>query len=86
MPACELLVVNPAARKLIKENRILQLDGVIAAGQEEGMLSFNDSLYGLIKNGLITKEVGMDISENPEDLNMLLQGIRLSSRKGGILK
>jgi len=28
----------------------------------------------------------MDISDNPEDLNMLLQGIRLSSRRGGILK
>ncbi len=86
VPACELLVVNPSARKLIKENRILQLDGVIASGQEEGMLSFNDSLHQLIRKGLITQEVGMEVSDNPEDLNMLLQGIRLSSRRGGILK
>lgn len=86
VPACEVLVVNPSARKLIKENRILQLDAIIASGREEGMLSFNDSLHDLIKGGLITREVGMDISDNPEDLNMLLQGIRLSSRRGGILK
>lgn len=86
VPACELLVVNPSARKLIKENRILQLDSIIAAGREEGMLSFNDSLHLLIKQGLITKEVGMEVSDNPEDLNMLLQGIRLSARSGGILK
>ncbi len=86
VPACELLVVNPSARKLIKENRIAQLDTVIASGKEDGMLSFNDSLHDLIKSGLITKETGMEVSDNPEDLNMLLQGIRLSSRRGGILK
>ncbi|HDP35398.1 MAG TPA: PilT/PilU family type 4a pilus ATPase [Candidatus Hydrogenedentes bacterium] len=86
VPACEVLVVNPSARKLIKENRILQLDGVIASGKEAGMQSFNDSLYQLIKKGLITQETGMEVSDNPEDLNMILQGIRLSSRQGGILK
>ncbi len=86
VPACELLMVNPSARKLIKENRIMQLDGVIASGQEDGMLSFNDSLHNLIKEGLITQETGTEVSDNPEDLNMLLQGIRLSSRRGGILK
>lgn len=86
VPACEVLVVNPAARKLIKENRILQLNTVIASGKEDGMQTFNESLDALIKEGLITKEVGLEVSDNPEDLNMLLQGIRLSSRRGGILK
>ena len=86
VPTCEVLIVNPAARKLIKDNRIIQLDTVIASGREMGMQSFNDSLHDLLKGELITKEVGMDISDNPEDLNLLLQGIRLSSRRGGILK
>ena len=86
VPACEVLVMNPAARVLIRENRIAQLNTVIASGREEGMQGFNDSLNDLIKEGLITRETGMEISDNPEDLNMLLQGIRLSSRRGGILK
>lgn len=86
VPACEVLVMNPAARVLIRENRIAQLNTVIASGKEEGMVGFNDSLNDLIKEGLITREVGMEVSDNPEDLNMLLQGIRLSSRRGGILK
>jgi len=51
-----------------------------------GMRSFNDSLHVLIKEGYVTEELGMQISENPEELKMLLQGIQLSSRKGGILK
>ena len=86
VPACEILVMNPSARVLIRENRIAQLNTVIASGKEEGMQGFNDSLDNLIKAGLITREAGMEISDNPEDLNMLLQGIRLSSRRGGILK
>lgn len=86
IPACEVLVVNPAARKLIRENRILQLNTVIVSGKEEGMQTFNDSLNELIRKGLITKETGMEVSDNPEELNMLLQGIHLSSRRGGILK
>lgn len=86
VPACEILFNTPAARKLIKDNRIAQLEMAIQQGREEGMQSFNDSLYDLIRTGLITVDTGMEISDNPEDLNMLLQGIRLSSKRGGILK
>lgn len=86
VPACEALVVTPAAKKLIKENRIMQLDTIISGGKEEGMLTFNDSLHDLIKADLIKLETGLEVSDNPDDLNMLLQGIRLSARRGGILK
>jgi twitching motility protein PilT len=86
VPACEILFNTPAVRKLIKENRISQLEVAIQQGREEGMQSFNDSLYDFIRRGLITLEVGLDISDNPEELQMLLQGIRLSSKRGGILR
>jgi hypothetical protein len=35
---------------------------------------------------LISLETGLEVSENPEDLSMMLQGIRLSSKRGGILR
>jgi hypothetical protein len=35
---------------------------------------------------MISYDTGMEISENPEELDMMLQGIRLNSMKGGILK
>lgn len=85
VPACEILFNTPTIRKLIKENRINQLEMAVQQGRDDGMQGFNDSLHDLIKSGLITLEVGMEISENPEDLNMMLQGIRLSSKRGGIL-
>ncbi len=86
VPAVELMFCSPAVRKLIKENRLPQIDMAIQQGKDEGMQSFNDSLYDLHKQGLITLDEAMTVSENPEELNMLVQGIRLSSKKGGILK
>ncbi len=86
VPACELLFGSPMVRKLIKENRISQIETAIQQGRDDGMLTFNDSLYGLIKSKLITYEEGLNISENSEELNMMLQGIRLNSARGGIMR
>ena len=86
VPACEVLFNTPAVRVIIKENRITQLGTAVQQGREEGMQSFNDSLYELIKGGLISLEMGLEVSDNPEDLSMMLQGIRLSSKRGGILR
>jgi twitching motility protein PilT len=85
VPCCELAVVTPAVRKLIKENRITQIEIAIQQGREEGMQTFNDSLYGLLKARLITLETALGMSDNPEELNMMLKGINLNQKRGGIL-
>ena len=86
VPACEIMFTNPAVKSLIKENRISQIPLAIQQGREDGMQSFNDSLNTLIKSGLITKATGIEISDNPEELGMILQGIQLNSQRGGILR
>ncbi|MBI4556395.1 MAG: type IV pilus twitching motility protein PilT [Candidatus Hydrogenedentes bacterium] len=86
VPACEVMFVTPAVRKLIKENRIVQIPLAMQQGREESMQGFNDSLYGLVRARLISLETAMAISDNPEELNMMLQGIRLSQQRGGILR
>ena len=85
VPACEILFAPPSVRKLIKENRTAQLEIAIQQGREEGMQTFNDSLHDLVKAGLVDIDVALENSENPEELQMLIQGIRLSSKKGGLL-
>jgi twitching motility protein PilT len=85
VPACELAFCTPAVRKLIKENRIAQIELAIQQGREDGMQTFNDSFYGLIKARLITPEMAFSLSDNPEELNMMLQGINLNQWRGGIL-
>jgi len=86
VPACEILFSNPAVRLLIKENRIAQLDMAIQQGRESGSQSFNDSLHGLVKQKLVSLDVALEVSDNPEELTMMLQGIQLSSKRGGILR
>lgn len=86
VPNCEIMFTNPGIKALIKENRIAQMDTAIANGRESGMMSFNDSLHDLIKKDLITLDTAVEISDNPEELRMLIQGIRLSSGRGGLLK
>jgi twitching motility protein PilT len=86
VPNCEIMFTNPGIRALIKENRIQQMDNAISNGRESGMQGFNDSLHDLIKAGLVTLDTGVEISDNPEELRMMLQGIRLSTGRGGLLK
>ena len=86
VPAIEVMINNPGIAQLIRENTIKQIPNAIVAGAEDGMQTFNMSLAGLIKRGLIKEEDGMIASDNPEELKMNLQGIYLSQSRGGILK
>jgi twitching motility protein PilT len=86
VPACEILFSNPSVRALIRENRVAQLETAIHQGREDGMQTFNDSLHGLVKAKLVSMEEATLWSDNPEELGMLIQGIRLSSKQGGILR
>jgi twitching motility protein PilT len=86
VPACEVMFVNPAIRALIKENNIKQIPIAIASGREEGMQTFNMSLVDLVKAKYISEEEASWASDNPDELKMNLQGIFLSSGRGGILK
>ena len=85
VPSAELMFTTPSVRKLIREGRNVQLEAAIQQGREDGMQTFNDSLYTLVKTSMIALDEAMSVSENPEELNMMLQGIRLSSGSGGIL-
>jgi twitching motility protein PilT len=86
VPAVEIMFVNPAIAQLIREGLMKQLPLAIAGGREDGMQTFNISLVDLVKRNLITKEGAHDASDNPEELEMNLKGIYLSSSRGGILK
>lgn len=73
VPAFEILIANPAVRNLIREGKTHQLDLVIDTGAEEGMISLNKSLAGLVKNREISFENAEIYSLNVSDLRMLLQ-------------
>jgi twitching motility protein PilT len=83
IPAVEILIANPAVRKLISEGREADLPSVIKSSQEEGMQDLTDNLCELVKNGSIDPKEAYKHAPNMEELKMVLKGIRTTA--SGIL-
>lgn len=66
MPAFEIMFLNNAIRNMIRESKIHQIDGVIATSQEEGMISMDNSLIKMYRDGVITRENAVAYSSNSE--------------------
>lgn len=77
IPAVEIMINTPTVRKLILDNKLDILQAAIETGAEDGMQTFNQALYKLIKSGAITEKEGLFHSPSPEQLKMNLQGIFL---------
>jgi hypothetical protein len=46
------------------------------------MMTFNQCLCERVKQGLVSEQVALEVSANPEQLKMMIQGIELGSSKG----
>ncbi len=77
IPAVEIMINTPTVRKLLEKNQLEIIGSAIETGEDDGMQNFNQSIYHLIMEGLITEEEGMNSATNPESLRMNLQGIFL---------
>jgi twitching motility protein PilT len=84
VPAMELMLVNPAVRKLIREGEDEKIADVIRGSKTEGMQDMNQSLIQLVQKRLITEPIALEYSPNPESLAMNLKGIYLGSDGGTI--
>ena len=71
-PAFEIMYLNNAIRNMIRENKIHQIDNVIATGIAEGMVSMNNSLLKLYRAGKIDKETCINFSSDTEQMRMRL--------------
>lgn len=81
IPAVEILINTSTVRKLMEKNQLEVLAAAVETGKEDGMQSFNQSVYQHIKAGLISEAEGMRYATNPEALRMNLQGIFLDEGK-----
>ena len=72
VPAYEIMHVNSAIRSLIRDNKSHQIDNVISSGGGEGMISMDQSILALCKEGEITPETALEYSDNPEQLRRRL--------------
>ena len=84
IPGVEVMINTPVVKKLLEEDKLDKLPAAIEASASEGMMSFNQCLFNLVNEGLITEEVAMESATNPEALKMNLKGIFLNT-DGGII-
>lgn len=73
VPATEIMIANPAIRNLIREKKIYQIDLVVETSVQEGMISLNRSLVGLVRKKEISVEQAEMYSLNPSELRILLE-------------
>lgn len=81
IPAVEILFNTPTVKKLLAKNQLETIHAAIETGGEDGMQTFDQSIYNLIKSDLVTEEDGMEYASNPEQLRMSLQGIFLDESR-----
>ena len=73
IPAVEIIIATPALRRLIRENKIHELDLVIETSSDQNMISLNRSLSDLVRKGEISIENAIAYSQNPEELQALVR-------------
>jgi twitching motility protein PilT len=74
VPAVELLLSTPRVRELLYDGQVSELSRVVEAGHEEGLVSFNHSLRGLVQQDAVELEVALAASDRPEELLLALRG------------
>jgi twitching motility protein PilT len=73
--ALEVMVPNPAIRNLIREDKVHQIYTQMQVGQvKHGMQTLNQSLFSLYSRRLITLEEAMGRSNDPDELQMMIDG------------
>lgn len=73
VPACEIMVSNPAIRNLIRENKVHEIPLVIETSAETGMISLNRALANLVRSKDITMENALTYSLNPSEFASLMR-------------
>ena len=81
VPAAEILISTALVRDCIenKEKTKLIKDAISAGTSQYGMQTFDQSLFGLYKSGLITLDEAMRRATNPNEFRLKLQGIQSTS-------
>ena len=68
IPVCEIMHMNSAIRSMIRDNKNHQIDNAISSGGKEGMISMDQAILNLYKNGTITKETALLYADRPEQM------------------
>lgn len=66
IPAFEIMIMTPAISNMIRDNKTHQIEGIIYTSAKDDMISMDNSLLKLYKEGKIAKETVLQYCTNPE--------------------
>lgn len=72
VPAFEIMHMTGAIRSMIRDCKNHQIAAAITAGSGEGMISMDQSILNLYKEGHITRETALEYADNPEQMTRRL--------------
>ncbi len=72
VPVFEIMTVTPAIRNMIRDNKVHQIEGLLYSSSQENMISTDQSLLKLYRNGEITRDTALTYATNPELLEKKL--------------
>jgi twitching motility protein PilT len=76
-PAIELLTVNYAVAALIREGKTHQLTTQIQTGRDDGMITFESSLFDLLRSGRISRDTALGAARDSVELQRRIKEARL---------
>ena len=71
IPVNEIMLVNDAIANNIREGKTASINNAIATGVQAGMVSFELSLYNLVKRGVISREKAFSVSNDKDTLSSM---------------
>jgi twitching motility protein PilT len=81
VPAIEVMITTPYIKECIitpEKTRLIR-EAIAAGTSQYGMQTFDQSLYDLYQQGLITYETALENASNPDDFKLRVQGISSTS-------
>ena len=74
IPACEIMVVTPTIKDFIIKDELEQIYDLVKKGSYNDMITMNMSLFQLIKEDLISKDIAIEASDNKVEIEQMLRG------------
>ncbi|TVR03669.1 MAG: PilT/PilU family type 4a pilus ATPase [Deltaproteobacteria bacterium] len=74
---CEVLLHNHAIAHMIREDKVYQIDSLLASadGRQDGSLGLDVCLYQFLRMGLVDMEEALRVAKSPENLRKLASQI-----------
>jgi twitching motility protein PilT len=80
--AAEILVVTPAIRALIRDDKVHQIYSLMQSGKKYGMQTLNDALYQLYMSREVTDEECLRVSGDPNEFLRMIGRMPLDDGNG----